>query len=437
MANAILYGGGGDSAGLVHLEAFADNESFRVCVRDEGVGFDPARVSDPTSAEGLELPSGRGLLLMRSLADEIGFDPTGCQVTLTFRGAVDPLARLGPWLEPFSEATGLRFRLERDRADRTDVLHDSWGTPGTSRDRPGPGGLVEETLVLSESETLRLLYASTDSDESTNSDRSAGPLLGGLLSALVETHETRERWVERRLRRERVLAELEVARDLQLRLLPDAARFADLAQIAVRCDPALSLGGDFYFLSRLSEGRLGVMLGDVSSHGPSAALIMALTISAAAMVAKGSTGPAEVLDGMREQLLRALEKTEMYMTLFYAVVDPAQSIVSYANAGHPYAYRLGKNDASRLGALDPPIGMGGAVSAREETMTWTPGSQTLLAFTDGLTHNLVDPVTEDGSAICQCLAAGDLDPGSLVASLFDDPPEGLRLDDRTAIAVRP
>jgi len=431
VANAILYGGRGDSRSLVHLEAFADEEAFRVCVRDEGAGFDPSRVSDPTSAAGLERPSGRGLLLMRSLADEISFDPAGCQVMLTFRGAVDPLARLGPWLEPFSQATGLKFRLERDRADRTDVLYDSWDTPEAATPRPPPRGLSEQTLTLSESEHLRLLYEAADSRSS------AGPLLGGLLGALIETRETRERWVERRLRRERVLAELEVARDLQLRLLPDAGRFVDLAEIAVRCDPALSLGGDFYFLSRLSEGRLGVMLGDVSSHGPSAALIMALTLSAAAMVAKGDTGPAQVLDGMREQLLRALEKTEMYMTLFYAVVDRVRGVVSYANAGHPYAYRLAENDASRLGALDPPVGMGAAMSAREETVTWSPGSHTLLAFTDGLTHDLADPVTEDGSAICRCLAAGELDPASLVASLFDTPPEGLRLDDRTAVAVRP
>ena len=58
--------------------------------------------------------------------------------------------------------------------------------------------------------------------------------------------------------------------------------FATWRRVAARCDPALSLGGDFYFLARLPKGRLGVMLGDVSSHGPSAALIMARTLSAVA-----------------------------------------------------------------------------------------------------------------------------------------------------------
>jgi len=368
---------------------------------------------------------------MRSLSDELGFDPTGCQVTLTFKGAVDPVARLKPWLGPFSEATGLSFRLERDRPGRTDVLYDSWQTPQAAPGRQTPELLAERTLALGDSEALRLSY------EPAGSGQATGELLGGLLHALVETHETRERWVERRLRRERLLAELEVARDLQLRLLPDATRFEDLADIAVRCDPALSLGGDFYFLSRLSEGRLGVMLGDVSSHGPSAALIMALTLSAAAMVAKGDTGPAQVLDGMHEQLLRALEKTEMYMTLFYAVLDRSRNIVSYANAGHPYAYRLAEDEAVRLRALDPPVGMGSAEGAREETIAWPTGSHTLLAFTDGLTHDLDDPVTKEGSAICRCVSAGDLEPRSIVASLFESSPEGLRLDDRTAVAVRP
>lgn len=432
VANAILYGSGDDPGRLVHIEAFADEESFRVLVRDEGAGFDASSVPDPTSQDGLERASGRGLLLMRRLADELEFNEAGNEVALTFKGAVDPLSRLTPWLGSFSGVTGLKFRLERNRVGQTDVLHDSWGGPETTSVEPGAESLVEQVLVLSESETLRLAYESR-----RGAGRPAGELLGGLLSALIETDEARERWVERRLRRERVLAELEVARDLQLRLLPDADRFTDLAEITARCDPALSMGGDFYYLSRLSEGRLGVMLGDVSSHGPSAALIMALTLSAAAMAAKGDAGPAQVLDRMREQLLQALERTEMYMTLFYAVVDRGRGLVSYANAGHPYAYRLATSGASRLSALDPPIGMGAAAGVREETLAWPSGSDTLLAFTDGLTHDLADPVTTHGSAIDRCLADGDLDPRTLVSALFQDAPDELRLDDRTAVAVRP
>src|SRR5512142_928222 len=97
------------------------------------------------------------------------------------------------------------------------------------------------------------------------------------------------------VRQERLLRELELANNLQLKLLPEASRFEGPAEVAARCAPADSVGGDFYYLFRFSGGRLGVMIGDVSSHGFAAALIMAMAISAAAIYAQEAEAPAEVL----------------------------------------------------------------------------------------------------------------------------------------------
>src|SRR5690606_14171650 len=88
------------------------------------------------------------------------------------------------------------------------------------------------------------------------------------------------RLVAESLQRERWARELELAHDLQLKLLPPLGPFEGYAEVAARCVPADSVGGDFYHLFRLPEGRVGVMIGDVSSHGFGAALIMALTMSA-------------------------------------------------------------------------------------------------------------------------------------------------------------
>ncbi len=334
VANAILYGNEEDPSRFVTIEATADPDRVEVLVADEGSGFDPGSVPDPTTPVGIGRSRGRGLLLLRSLMDEVRFNEVGNAVTL--------------------------------------VLHQ------------GEGG---------------------------------------------RTH-------ERRARRQRMLAELEVARDLQLRLLPRADAFADLAEIVARCEPALSLGGDFYYLVRLPEGRLGVMLGDVSSHGPSAALIMALTLSAAAVVARDREEPEVVLAEMQRQLLQALESTEMYMTLFYGVLDPRAGWLRFANAGHPFAFRAGPTGLTDLPVLDLPIGMSSPTQYKREEVAWAAGGDTLLLFTDGLCEDFSGPPVAD--RLERLFEHGERSPASLVAALFSESDRTrLRLDDRTAVAVRP
>lgn len=433
VANAVLYGSGEDPDRLVRIDLETASGELRVRVTDDGSGFDPTAVPDPTTAAGVERNRGRGLFLMRSLTDELRFNETGNEVTLIFRGALDPLARLAPLMPPYAELTGLRFRIETTAEGGSEPVYDGLG------DALPAGEGIRVSRAVGGGRGLRVVYDRVRPESGggeSDADRAA-ELLAGFLEVLAVGDVARERWVRRRLRRERVLAELEVARDLQLRLLPPAEGFEDLAGISARCDPALSLGGDFYFLSRQPGGRLGVMLGDVSSHGPSAALIMALTLSSAAMATKAHETASGVLSGMQEQLLRALESTEMYMTLFYAVVDREGETVSYANAGHPYAYRIGPAGPERLAALDTPIGMSAPQGYAEETVAWPRDDATLLLFTDGLAGDLSDPLDRSGSPVRRALDAGERDPGRLVSALFEGIDDDMRLDDRTAVAVRP
>ncbi len=96
------------------------------------------------------------------------------------------------------------------------------------------------------------------------------------------------------------------------------------AEVAAVCRPVDSVGGDFYTFSRLGNGRVGVMLGDVSSHGFSAALVMALVLAAAGIHAHAGSSPDEVLAAMLESLGDELASTEMYLSVFYGVIDPAR-----------------------------------------------------------------------------------------------------------------
>lgn len=178
--------------------------------------------------------------------------------------------------------------------------------------------------------------------------------------------------------------EMRLASDLQMKLLPDPALYAPEARVAARVLPAESVGGDFYHLFRLSGGRTGVMIGDVASHGYRAALVMAQVMSAASVHAQSTADPAEMLDALLGTLRDELASTEMFVSLFYAVLDPGRSRVRYANAGHPHAFIVNTDGSiERLGALDPPLGMSTDSAAARERY-WDATHDMLLLFTDGV-----------------------------------------------------
>ena len=127
------------------------------------------------------------------------------------------------------------------------------------------------------------------------------------------------------------------------------------------------------------------MIGDVSSHGYRAALIMALVMSAASIHAQTTADPQEMLNAMLATIADELEETEMFVSAFYAVIDPFRRRIRYANAGHPHAFVVSADGcAERLGAGAPPLGMSSAVPRTTER-TWDPGSELLVLFTDGMT----------------------------------------------------
>ena len=192
------------------------------------------------------------------------------------------------------------------------------------------------------------------------------------------------RLVRSSLAQQRLVQEMQLAHDLQMRLLPRTSVVAPEATVAARVVPAESVGGDFYHLFRLGEARNGFMVGDVSGHGYRAALIMALTMSAAAIHSQQSASPAATIDAIRNSLGDELDSTEMFVTLFYAVVDQARGVLRYANTGHPHAFVVpAGGGVERLAAMDPPLGMvAGPITEAERG--WRTGEDLLLLFTDGI-----------------------------------------------------
>ncbi|MDX1450592.1 MAG: GAF domain-containing protein, partial [Acidimicrobiia bacterium] len=123
------------------------------------------------------------------------------------------------------------------------------------------------------------------------------------------------RLVERDLARQRFQQELEFAHDLQMKLLPVPGLLGPSVDAAAACRPAETVGGDFYTFVPLSGRHVGVMLGDVSSHGFGAALVMALALSAAAIHTAEGASPDETLRRLLRSLADDLTETEMHLSL--------------------------------------------------------------------------------------------------------------------------
>ena len=248
------------------------------------------------------------------------------------------------------------------------------------------------------------------------------------------------RLIRQSLARERMAREMELAHHLQQKLLPSVEGMRG-ARVSARVEPAEMVGGDFYQVFSHGEGRVGVMIGDVSSHGFPAALIMALSMSAASIYASEANAPGEVLRQMDDALKEELETTEMYVSLFYGVLDSRAGTLTYSNAGHPHAFLMrADGTADRLLATDPPVGFAGPDAYGEDTRTWDPRHDRLLLFTDGLSDTLRSEEVPDGEGLVLGTVAGAMTdaPATVVDRLFEmtrDARPSVPSDDRTAIIV--
>ncbi len=238
------------------------------------------------------------------------------------------------------------------------------------------------------------LVGRVDDGQFTPSERRQLEAIASQVGAAIENH----RLVQESLSKERMSREMELAHEMQMKLLPAVETF-DFTNAAARVQPAEQVGGDFYQLFELPEGRIGVMLGDVSLHGFPSALIMMLTMSAAGIFAQEVESPASVLRKLDDALSDELATTEMFLSLFYGVIDPARGILTYSNAGHPHAFVIRSDgEAERLVATDPPVGFAGSDSYGEETVSWSSDRDLLLLFTDGLSDTLATKGLKNGEA---------------------------------------
>jgi steroid delta-isomerase-like uncharacterized protein len=195
---------------------------------------------------------------------------------------------------------------------------------------------------------------------------------------------------QERIERERVEQELQVARRIQQASLPKVVPQLEGWEITPFYRPAREVGGDFYDFHLLSEGRLGLVVGDATGKGVPAALVMSTTCGMLQLAAQASdySSPSEVLRRVNEALLARIP-ANMFVTCFYALLDPKSGSLRYANAGHDLPYlRRPNGDAEELRARGMPLGLMPGMSYEEREIE-LDASQSLLFYSDGLVeaHN--------------------------------------------------
>ncbi|MBN2012822.1 PP2C family protein-serine/threonine phosphatase [candidate division KSB1 bacterium] len=206
--------------------------------------------------------------------------------------------------------------------------------------------------------------------------------------------------IQRISERERMAKELEIAKKVQMSLLPkDSPHFPGLDCSAI-CIPAREVGGDYYDFVRLSNNKLGVAIGDVSGKGVPSAIYMTLSKGILQSYAEDNSSPKQVLCKVNKLIYQMLEKNS-FVSMIYAIINMTNFEVTFARAGHnPAILYMSENNATQQ--IEPGgIGIGleqGLVFEKtlaEENMTLNKGDL-LVFFTDGFTEAMNGKLDEYG-----------------------------------------
>ncbi|OGO31188.1 MAG: hypothetical protein A2136_09805 [Chloroflexi bacterium RBG_16_54_11] len=184
---------------------------------------------------------------------------------------------------------------------------------------------------------------------------------------------------------EKTLQELSLARSIQASFLPEAVPQLPGWQLTAALEPARQIAGDFYDFIHLPDGKLGILIADVADKGLGSALYMALSSTLIRTFANEHyKDPAAVLKTANQHILRNA-RANLFVTVFFAVLDPSQGRLRYANAGHNPPVLVGLDQGVKvLNNTGMPLGIDEDNSWGVEEIAILPGDM-LLMYTDGVT----------------------------------------------------
>lgn len=213
--------------------------------------------------------------------------------------------------------------------------------------------------------------------------------LADAFNTMADSLQERMRQLERETkRRERLESELAIAAEMQRALLPESPPVHAGLELAGWSQPAREVGGDFYDFLDMGPGKLGVVIGDATGKGLSAAMLTSECWSVFRALAPTSQSPAELLTRTNQALCGTVGATGRFVTLFFMVVDIYERRLTYVQGGHNPPFLLGADPARRinLACTDGlPLGVERECVFVERIVPLLP-NDTVVLYSDGVTE---------------------------------------------------
>jgi hypothetical protein len=209
---------------------------------------------------------------------------------------------------------------------------------------------------------------------------------------VVYTYEDLAPHVRRIVERERVKAEIDAANRIQAALLPVESPRLIGASVASHYRAATEIGGDYFDFLPQPNGEIGIAFGDVSGHGLTSGIVMAMAKAALLVQVDVDASPRTVMNVLNEIVIKTAPR-RILMTFFFGLLDAAGMRLRFSSAGHldPYVYRATRHRLEALSSWGFPLGVRRRDPFREHTVTFDPGDR-LILYSDGL----IEAIDDDG-----------------------------------------
>lgn len=243
------------------------------------------------------------------------------------------------------------------------------------------------------------------------------------------------RFQRERLERERMRIEQEEARKIQESMLPKRSPEIEGFRLHGRSVPAGIVGGDFFDYVRMRDGRIGIVLADVSGKGLPAALLMATTRGVLCSLARQHASAVEVIQQLNTILVEDFP-AEKFVTMVFAVLDPARGTLQFVNAGHPAPVLVHDGHATLLGAgCGLPLGIMECAYCECEVQL-QPGTS-LVLFSDGISERANSDADEYGmDRLLSFVSRNEVSADAILRDVDAFAPGTPQHDDSTVIVLQ-
>ena len=353
---------------------------------------------------------------------------TGSEFTLAQAFGAFPANPPGALALPSGSSTIRRLNNSSEPAQLYRETPDAWYLLAGASERRTLDDLGAELLLAlpGRNRLMGIMALGPKQSEAaySKSDLSLLQMLATQTGLALEVSELAHSLAHEAARRERANREMEIAREVQERLFPQMMPSLPGGSIAGSCRPAQGVGGDYFDVFPLVDGRLGLAIGDVSGKGISAALLMAsLRASLRGVTIDNPREFAKLMDKVNRLVYEA-SADNRYATFFFGALDPETLVLECVNAGHnaPLVLRQregGVAEILRIEADGPVVGLLPLAPYSEQRLQLAPGDL-LVCYTDGISEAMTRGDEEWGEErmMAAATAARDLPAAEVLRAIF-------------------